>query len=79
MGGGVAPPPEEFLLKIGSLRCSLVLSKRQIYCDKYCPVMPNLLNVIQSAIQSTICQNNTFILVTIYIVELIRRDLFKLR
>ena len=61
--------PLQIFLKIGSLRCSLVLSKRQIYCDKYCPVMPNLWKVIQSAIQSTICQN-TFILGIGYIINI---------
>ena len=68
-GGGRAPHSRRKNKKIGSLRCSLVLSKRQIYCDKYCPVMPNLWKVIQSAIQSTICQN-TFILDVGYIINI---------
>ena len=34
------------------------------------PVMPNLWKVIQSAIQSTICQNNTFILDIGYIINI---------
>ena len=75
-----SPPPEK-KIKIGSLRFSLVLSKRQIYCDKYCPVMPNLWKV-QYGPGSMVAHKYTYNIVCaslLYIVELIRRDLFKLR